>query len=79
MKVCCEFSLESRPRGDSYECTQYLCQIKKENYPKLSYICSFGIVSKGLNDECETAVVNGPLVFQPQKFYCILVEYILAN
>ena len=45
---------------------------KKENHPKLSQICSYGIFSKGLKNEFETAVVNEPAVFQPLKFYCIL-------
>ena len=41
------------------------------NYPK---ICSQGIFSKGLNNEFETAVVNGPSVFEPVKFYCIFAK-----
>ena len=59
MKVKCVFSLESPHRGDSNECKQYtISQYKKENYPKLSQICSYGIFSKGLKKEFETAVVN---------------------
>ena len=46
--------------------------IKKKNiHPKLSSICSYGIFSKGLKNEYETAVVNEPSVFEPLKFYCI--------
>ena len=45
--------------------------IKKENYPKLSKFCSYGIFSKGLKNEFETAVVNEPSEFDPLKFYCI--------
>ena len=30
-----------------------------------------GDVSKGLENEFETAVVNEPSVFEPLKFYCI--------
>ena len=72
MKVCCVFSLESPHRGDSNEYTQYtICNIKKENHPKSSKICSYGIFSKGLKNEFETAVVNEPSVFEPLKFYCI--------
>ena len=46
--------------------------VKKENHPKLSSICSQVIFSKGLKNELETAVVNEPSVFEPLKFYCIL-------
>ena len=45
--------------------------IKKENHPKLSQICNYGIRSKGLKNEFETAVVNETSVFEPLKFYCI--------
>ena len=45
--------------------------IKKENYPKLSQFCSYGIFSKGLKNELETAVVNEPSVLESLKFYCI--------
>ena len=66
------FSLESPQRGDSNEYTQYTSlQYKKENIPKLSQICNYGICSKGLKNEFETAVVNEPSVFEPLKFYCI--------
>ena len=48
MKVYCVFSLESPQRGDSNEYTQYtIFQYKKENIPKLSQICNYGICSKG--------------------------------
>ena len=44
MEVCCVFSLVSPHRGDSNEYTQYtIFNIKKENNPKLSLICSYGI------------------------------------
>ena len=33
---------------------------------------SYGIFSKGLRNEFETAVVNEPSVFEPLKFYCIV-------
>ena len=71
MKVYCVFSLESPQRGNSNEYTQHtICQYKKENYPNLSQICNYGICSKGLKNEFETAVVNEPSVFEPSKFYC---------
>ena len=46
-------------------------QYEKEKHPKLSQTCSYGIVSKGLKEEFETAVVTEPSVFEPLKFYCI--------
>ena len=59
MRVYCVFSLELPQRGDSTEYTQYtISQYKKENHPKLSQICNYGIFSKGLNNELKTAVVN---------------------
>ena len=65
------FLLESPHRGDSNEYTQYtIFNIKKENRPKLSQICSYGIFSWGLKHEFETAMVNKPSVFEPLKFYC---------
>ena len=72
--VCCVFSLESPHRGDSNGYTQYtFFHYKKENHPKLSQICSYGICSKGLKNQFETAVVNEPSVFEPLIVYCILV------
>ena len=65
------FSLESPQRGDSNEYTQNtISQYKIENHPKLFQICNYGICSKGLKNEFETAVVNEPSVFEPLKFYC---------
>ena len=63
--VCCLFS-NYIPLIDT------IFKIKKENHPKLSHICSYGIFSKGLKSEFETAVVNEPSVFEPLKFYCML-------
>ena len=46
--------------------TQYtIFKIKKENHSKLFQICDYGIFSKGLKREFETAVVN-----EPSVFYC---------
>ena len=115
MIVYCVFSLESPQRGNSNKYTQYtISQYKKENHPKLSQICNYGICSKGLKKVFETAVVNEailisthsipflnikkkiilnypksatmgfvprdsrrcskqPTVFEPLKFYCIIV------
>ena len=62
-------SLESPHRGVSNEYTQYtIFNINKKNtlyYPK---ICSYGLFSKGLKNEFETAVVSEPSVFEPLKF-----------
>ena len=41
------------------------------NCPKSAAMSFF---SKGLKNEFETAVVNEPSVFEPLKFYCILVK-----
>ena len=38
----------------------------KLNYPKSAAMCLF---SYGLKNEFETAVVNGPSVFEPLKLY----------
>ena len=65
------FSLESPQRGDSDEYIQYtMFEYKKEYLPKLPQICNYGICSKGLKNEFETAVVNEPSAFEPLKFYC---------
>ena len=53
--------------------------IKKENIPKLSQICNYGICSKELKNEFETAVVNEPSVFEPLKFYCSLDTFPYFN
>ena len=71
MKIYCVFSLESPQRGDSNKYTQYtISQYKKENHLKLSQIRNYGICSKGLKNEFETAMVNEPSVFKPLKFHC---------
>ena len=73
MTVCCESSLESPHRGNSNEYTQYtIFNMKKENYPKLSQTCSYGIFSEGFNNEFETAMVNESSVFELMKIYCIM-------
>ena len=42
MTVYCVFSLEPPHRGDSNENTKYtIFNIKKENHPKLSQICTY--------------------------------------
>ena len=68
------FSLESPHGGDSNEYTHKVIINKEKitlNYPKYNNVCSYGIFSKGLKNEFETAVVNEPSVFEPLKFYCI--------
>ena len=68
------FSLESPHRGDSNVCTQdTIFNMNKKNtlnYPKSA---AMGFYSKGLKNEFETAVLNEPLVFEPLRFYCILI------
>ena len=77
MKVYCVFSLESPQRGDSNEYTQdTMSQCKKENHPKSSQICNYGICSKGPKNEFETAVVNEPSVFEPLKFHCTIQRFL---
>ena len=45
------FLLESPQRGDFNEYTQYtISQCKKENHPKLSQICIYGVCSKGTQE-----------------------------
>ena len=68
------YSLESPHRDDSNEHTQYT--IFNINHPKLSQICTYGILSKGLKNEFETAMVHEPSVFEPLKVYCILSQTI---
>ena len=75
MNVYCVFSLESPHRGDSNEYTQYTIFNMKKNNTKLSQICIYGIFSKGLKNEFETAVVNEPSVFEPLKSYCNYLAY----
>ena len=68
------FSFESPHRGDSNEYTENtISQYKKENHPKLSQICIYGVCSKGPKNEFETAVVHEPSLLEPLKFYCILI------
>ena len=78
VKVCCVFSSESPHRGDSNEYTQYtIFNIKKKitlNYPKSAAVYFF---LQGLKNEFETAVVNKPSVFEPLKFYCIVLKLTL--
>ena len=80
MKVYCAFSLESLQRGDSNEYTQYtISQHEKENHPKLSQICSYGICSQAPKNEFETAVVKKPSVFEPLKFNYIIIIIIISS
>ena len=81
MNVYCVFSLESPQRGDSNEYTQYtISQYIKENHPKLSQVCNYGVCFKGPKNEFETSVVDEPSVFEPLKFYCTLIyTYIVSS
>ena len=47
-----------------------LFSIYKENNPKLSKICRYWILFKGLKKEFLMAVANEPSGFEPLKFYC---------
>ena len=72
MKACCVFSLESPHRSNSNEYTKYtISQYGKENEPKLTQICSYGIFFKGPKNKLETGVVNEPSVFKPLEVYFI--------
>ena len=74
MKMFCVISFDLPQRGDCNEYTQYsISEYERENQPKLSQICSNGICSKGPKNEFETAVINESSVFEPPKFYCILI------
>ena len=64
------FSLESPHRGDSNEYTQHtIFNIKKENHPKSSKICSYRIFPWDSRTSS-----NKPSVFEPLKFYYIETE-----
>ena len=74
------FSIESPHRGDSNENSQYtIFNMFTKNHPKLPEVCSYEIFSKGLKNEFETAVVSEPSVFEPLKFYCILIQETCGN
>ena len=53
--------------------------IINNNIPKLSQIWNYGICSKGLKNEFETAMVNEPSVFEPLKFYCSYIHCSKGN
>ena len=80
MKVCCVFSLELPHRGDSNEFTQYtIFNVTKKitlNFPKSA---ALGFCAKGLKNEFELATANEPSVFEPLKFYCILINLRIYN
>ena len=44
------------------------------NYPKYNNVCSYGIYSKELKNEFETAMANELSVFEPLKFNCIFLR-----
>ena len=68
------FSLESPYRSDSNEYTQHtIINIKKKitlNYSKYNNVCSYGLLSQGLKNKFEIAMVNKSSVFESFKFYC---------
>ena len=74
MEVCCVFSLESPPMGDSNEYTQYtIVSIKKEKIPLIVLSLPLWGFFKGLKNEFETAMVNELSVFEPLKSYCMYI------
>ena len=54
-------------------------KIKKENHPKLSQICNYGICSMRFKNEFETAVVKEPSLFEPLKVYCISFDILNSD
>ena len=52
---------------------------KKENHPNYSRSAAMGFFSKGFKNKFETAVLNKPSGFEPLKFSCIWVVYILMR
>ena len=68
------FSLESPHRSDSNEYTQFtIFNMNKKDTINCPKSAAMSFFSKGLNNEFETAVVNEPSVFEPLKFYCMLL------
>ena len=69
------FSLESPHRGDSNENIQHTVFTiqKKEISPLIIQNLPLWEFSEGLKNEFETAVVDEPSVFEPLKFYCIVL------
>ena len=64
------FSLES-PQMSTHNIP---FSIQKENHPKIFQLSKYGIFFKGLKKHFETAAVNEPSVFEPLKFYCMLIK-----
>ena len=68
------FSLESPHRGDSSEYTKYIIfNRQKRKSPLIISNLHLGFFFKGLKNEFERAVVDEPSVFEPLKFYCVLL------
>ena len=73
------FSLESPHQGNSNEYTQHtIINIKLKitlNYPKYNNVCSYGIfLVREFQNEFKIAVVDEPSVFEPLKFYCLILS-----
>ena len=77
MMVYCVFSFESPRRGDLMSTHNMpFISITKEitlNYHKFAGDEFF----LGTQNEFETAVVNEPSVFEPLKFYCMYIAFIV--
>ena len=73
------FSLELPHRGDFNEYKQYTIFNIKETHPKLSQICSYGILFPRDSRTSSKTVVNEPSVFELLKVYCMfLLLYIIT-
>ena len=69
MKIYCVFSLESPHQDDYNEYSQYtIYNVNKKNtlnYPRSA--------AKGLKNEFVTALAKEQTLFEPLKFYCIVL------
>ena len=77
MNVYFVFPLESPHRGNSNEYTKYIIFITKMKITLIIPNLHVLILSKGLKNGFETAVVKESSVFEPLKVYCIY--YFFAN
>ena len=74
------FLLQSPHRGDSNEYVQYtIFNIKEKITLNFSTFAVMGFFPRDSRNGFETAVVNKPSVFEPQKFYCILKMKYFGN
>ena len=75
MRVYCVFSLESPHRGDSNEYTQYtIFNVKKENRPNLSLICSYGILFLGTQERVRNSCGKRAISVRATEVLLYIVE-----